>query len=98
MLGAVRRPADADGTSGEFAILMRSRLKGLGLGWLMMKHMIAYAKEKGLKTVHGQILDENTTMLQMCAELGFHSIDDPNEHGVKYVELPLAGVPADVTV
>ena len=33
-----------------------------------------------------------------AAELGFHSIDDPNEHGVKYVELPLAGVPADVTV
>jgi acetyltransferase len=98
MLGVVRLHDDADGNSGEFAILMRSRLKGLGLGWLMMKHMIAYAKEKGLKTVHGQILDENTTMLQMCAELGFHSIDDPNEHGVKYVELPLAGVPADVTV
>ncbi len=46
MLGVVRLHDDADGENGEFAILMRSRLKGLGLGWLMMKHMIAYAKEK----------------------------------------------------
>jgi acetyltransferase len=98
MLGVVRLHDDADGENGEFAILMRSRLKGLGLGWLMMKHMIAYAKEKGLKSVHGQVLCENTTMLQMCAELGFHSIDDPNEHGVKYVELALAGVPAEATL
>ena len=81
-----------------FAILMRSQLKGLGLGWLMMKHMIAYAREKGLRSVHGQVLSENTTMLRMCAELGFHSIDDPNEHGIKYVELPLTKVPAEVTL
>ncbi len=44
------------------------------------------------------MLCENTTMLQMCAELGFHSIDDPNEHGVKYVELALAEVPAEATL
>jgi len=98
MLGVVRLHDDASGENGEFAILMRSWLKGHGLGWLMMKHMIAYAKEKGLRSVHGQVLCENTTMLQMCAELGFHSIDDPNEQGVKYVELPLAEVPAEVTI
>jgi acetyltransferase len=38
----------------------------------MMKHMIAYAREKGLQTVHGQVLAENATMLSMCMELGFH--------------------------
>ncbi len=98
MLGVVRLHDDASGENGEFAILTRSQLKGHGLGWLMMKHMIAYAKEKGLRSVHGQVLCENTTMLQMCAELGFHSIDDPNEHGVKYVQLPLAEVPVEVTL
>jgi acetyltransferase len=92
MLGVVRLHDESDGVSGEFAILLRSRLKGHGLGWLMMKHLIANAKEKGLKTVRGQVLTENVTMLQMCQELGFHIADDPNEHGVKQVFLPLEDV------
>jgi RimJ/RimL family protein N-acetyltransferase len=95
LLGVVRLHNDASGENGEFAILTRSHLKGHGLGWLMMKHMIAYAKDKGLKTVRGQVLGENATMLQMCGELGFHSADDPDERGVKLVELPLAEVPAE---
>ena len=70
MLGVVRLHDDPNGDGGEFAILVRSHLKGHGLGWLMMKHMIAYAQEKGLKTVHGQVLAENATMLQMCARAG----------------------------
>lgn len=89
MLGVVRLHDDPHGDGGEFAILVRSRLKGHGLGWLMMKHMIAYAQEKNLETVHGQVLAENATMLQMCGELGFHAADDPDERGVKVVTLPL---------
>jgi len=94
MLGVVRLHDDNSGKNGEFAILVRSRLKGHGLGWLLMKHMIAYAKEKGLETVRGQVLGENATMLMMCAELGFHACDDPDERGVRLVTLPLAEVPA----
>jgi acetyltransferase len=95
MLGVVRLHDDPDGKTGEFAILLRTRLKGHGLGWLMMKHMIANAKDKGLKTVRGQVLSENATMLQMCEELGFHVTDDPLERGVKVVTLTLAEVPAE---
>jgi RimJ/RimL family protein N-acetyltransferase len=96
LLGVVRLHDDVGGRDAEFAILVRSRLKGRGLGWLMMKHMIAYAKEKGLRSVRGQVLAENSTMLTMCAELGFHSADDPGERGVKLVMLPLDEVPAEV--
>jgi RimJ/RimL family protein N-acetyltransferase len=95
LLGVVRLHDDNDDVNGEFAILLRSRLKGHGLGWLMMKHMIAYAKERGLKTVQGQVLADNTTMLKMCGELGFHIADD-TERGVKHVTLPLDEVPAEV--
>jgi RimJ/RimL family protein N-acetyltransferase len=94
MLGVVRLHDDPNGEDGEFAILVRSHLKGHGLGWLMMKHMIAYAQGKGLETVHGQVLAENATMLQMCAELGFHVSDDASERGVKVVTLPLHELPA----
>jgi acetyltransferase len=89
LLGVVRLHDDPGGTSGEFAILLRSHLKGRGLGWLMMQHMIAYAQERGLKTVHGQVLNENGTMLTMCSELGFDIHDDALERGVKRVKLPL---------
>jgi acetyltransferase len=93
MLGVVRLHNDPGDGGGEFAILVRSRLKGHGLGWLLMKHMIAYAQEKGLHTVHGQVLAENSTMLTMCMELGFHVADDPDELGVKVVTLPLNELP-----
>jgi acetyltransferase len=56
--------------------------------------MIVYARKKGLKTVHGQVLAENSTMLTMCGELGFHTADDPNERGIKIVTLPLHELPA----
>ena len=54
-----------------------------------MKHMIEFSRHKNLKTVRGQVLSENTTMLAMCAELGFHIADDPDEPGLKTVALPL---------
>jgi len=75
MLGLVRLKDELDEKTAEFAILVRSRLKGHGLGWLLMRRVIDYAKEKGLRRVYGDVLVENTTMLQMCAELGFHAVD-----------------------
>ncbi|HYA05114.1 MAG TPA: GNAT family N-acetyltransferase [Xanthobacteraceae bacterium] len=75
MLGLVRLKDELDEKTAEFAILVRSRLKGHGLGWLLMQRVIDYAKEKGLRRVYGDVLTENTTMLQMCAELGFRAAD-----------------------
>lgn len=75
MLGLVRLKDELDEKTAEFAVLVRSRLKGHGLGWLLMRHAIDYAKEKGLRRVFGDVLVENATMLQMCAELGFYQVD-----------------------
>jgi acetyltransferase len=89
MLGVVRLHDDAGGEEAEFAIIVRSRLKSHGIGWLLMKHMIEFSKHKGLKTVRGQVLSENTTMLAMCTELGFLIADDPDDRGVRTVTLPV---------
>jgi len=75
MLGLVRLKDELDEKTAEFAILVRSRLKGHGLGWLLMQHIIDYAKGKRLRRIYGDVLTENTTMLQMCTELGFHAQD-----------------------
>ena len=71
MLGLVRLRDELDEQTAEFAILVRSRLKNHGLGWLLMHRAIDYAKEKGLRRVYGDVLSENTGMLQMADELGF---------------------------
>jgi acetyltransferase len=75
MLGLVRLKDELDEQTAEFAILVRSRLKGHGLGWLLMQRVIDYAREKRLRRVYGDVLAENTSMLQMTAELGFHEQD-----------------------
>ena len=90
MLGVVRLHDDPDGKSGEFAVLVRSSLKGHGLGSLLMKHIIDYARDRGLKTVHGQVLAENTTMLRMAGELGFEVRDELMDRGIKRVTLTFA--------
>ena len=71
----MRLKDELDEETAEFAILVRSRLKGHGLGWLLMQRVIDYAKEKGLRRVYGDVLAENASMLQMTAELGFHAED-----------------------
>lgn len=89
MLGVVRLHFDNNDKAGEYAVIVRSQLKGHGLGWLLMKRMIEYAKAIGLLRVHGQVLTENSTMLRMCAELGFHMSDDPSSRDIKVVTLDL---------
>ena len=71
MLGVARLVADPDYTKAEFAVVVRSDLKGKGLGYRLMQHLIAYARAEGLDELHGEVLPENTTMLRMCRELGF---------------------------
>jgi len=90
MLGVVRLHLDADARSGEYAVILRSALKGRGLGWLLMQRIIEYARSIGLERVHGQVLAENTTMLRMCEELGFQIGDDLHAKGIKVVTLELA--------
>lgn len=87
MLGLVRLKDELDEQTSEFSVLVRSRMKGHGLGWLLMKRVIDYAREKGLRRVYGDVLAENSAMLQMCAELGFHAHDLWS--GVKRVVLDL---------
>jgi RimJ/RimL family protein N-acetyltransferase len=75
--------------AGEYAILLRSNLKGRGLGWTLMQLIIEYAKSEGLSRIDGQILQENSVMLKMCRELGFKVKTDAKDRGVCDVSLAL---------
>jgi acetyltransferase len=89
LLGVARLHANADYDRAEYAVLVRSDVKGQGLGWLLMQTLIEYARSEGLKRVQGQVLKENTTMLTMCRELGFTIVSDPHDPGSYLVGLEL---------
>ncbi len=89
LLGVIRLHADSNYERAEYAIMVRSDLKGRGLGWKLMELMIRYARSEGLRQIEGQVLRENVMMLQMCHELGFHVADDPGDGTVKVVSLKL---------
>jgi GNAT superfamily N-acetyltransferase len=88
-LGLVWLYCDSVYESGEYAILLRSDLKGRGLGWTLMQLIIEYAKSKDLKQMCGQILQENAVMLKMCRELGFKVVTDAQDGSVCDVTLTL---------
>jgi acetyltransferase len=89
LLGGVRIHADANYQTGEYAVLVRSDLQGRGIGWLLMRMILEYARTEGLSRIAGQVLRENTTMLAMCAELGFVATPDQGDPGIVNVSLDL---------
>jgi acetyltransferase len=88
-VGVVRLHCDGVHETGEYAILLKSDLKGRGLGWALMEMIIEYARSEGLRRVFGQILPENTVMLNMCRELGFEIKTDPEDRALCDVTLVL---------
>jgi acetyltransferase len=91
MLGVVHILADPNYDKGEYAVLVRSDIKGRGLGWHLMHTMLQYARWLGLREVEGQVLSHNKTMLTMCAELGFTISSIRDDPGVSVVRLRLDG-------
>jgi RimJ/RimL family protein N-acetyltransferase len=92
-LGVVRLHTDPTREAGEYAVLLRSDLKGKGLGWALMQLIIEYGKSAGLRRIYGEILRENSVMLKMCRELGFTVTPDAEDRGVCDVTLALAPNP-----
>jgi acetyltransferase len=90
LLGVVRLIAHPDYKRGEYAVLVRSDLKGRGLGWRLMQHLIAYAKAEYIEEIYGSVLADNATMLRMCRELGFSIGAEPGDETVRHVVLPLS--------
>jgi len=92
MAGVVRLHADADHVTGEYAVLIRSDLKGRGLGWKLMEVMIEWARADAITTISGQVLRENAGMIAMCRQLGFSVVPNPDDPALLDVTLsPLQG-------
>ena len=70
-LGVVRAVIDPDNVDAEFAIIVRSDLKGHGLGHLLLQKMIHFLSRRGTQRMIGMVLRENKAMHDLVRSNGF---------------------------
>ena len=70
-LGVVRAVIDPDNVDAEFAIIVRSDMKGRGLGHMLMRKMIDFLIGRGTQRMVGDILRENHGMRDLARSNGF---------------------------
>jgi acetyltransferase len=87
-LGVVRAIADPDNTKAEFAIIVRSDMKGHGLGVMLMNKVIGYCRSRGTGEIVGEALINNRPLLDMVRHLGFEVHPAVGE-GTAVLRLPL---------
>ncbi|ODS02995.1 hypothetical protein AUC71_12305 [Methyloceanibacter marginalis] len=68
LYGIARLAADPDYTKGEYAIIVRSDLKGTGLGWMLMRNLIRYAEREGLQELTG----DAWSRIRACSKCAGH--------------------------
>lgn len=88
LLGMGHLAWDADRVAAEFALIVRSRIKGRGLGRVLLEKLLRHARDFGLARVTGQVLLDNARMLSLARELGFH-LRDSGEPGIHEVAIEL---------
>jgi acetyltransferase len=88
--GVVRCNADPDMEKAEYSILVDRNMTGLGLGPMLMRYIIDYAKSRGIKELYGEVLRENESMLRLNRVLNFKVHATPDDPGVLHVTLPLS--------
>ncbi|MYM99161.1 GNAT family N-acetyltransferase, partial [Duganella vulcania] len=87
-LGVVRAVADADNQSAEFAIIVRSDLKGKGLGYILFQKLVDYFRSQGTGEIVGDALAENLGVQNLVRHFGGVVLPHP-EAGMVRLQLSL---------
>jgi acetyltransferase len=80
-----RYVTNPDGTSCEFALVVGDEWRQKGIGTRIMMGLTKVAKARGLKTMEGEILTENSSMLSLVRRLGFSARPCEDDHRVQQV-------------
>lgn len=87
-IGVARVVADPDNIEAEFAVTVRSDLKGRGLGTQLMEKLIDYCRRRGTREIVGEALPQNTRVIKLVRKLGFEVHPNPAEDTM-HLRLPL---------
>jgi acetyltransferase len=88
-LGVVRAACDPDNHAAEFGIVVRSDLKGGGLGERLMRKLIEHLRAHGTQWLVATVLRENERMLELARNLGFVFDDEQPDPDTLHIHMPL---------
>ncbi|WP_439598309.1 bifunctional acetate--CoA ligase family protein/GNAT family N-acetyltransferase [Falsiroseomonas sp.] len=91
MMGVSRLIREADGVTGEFAVVVDRAMKGQGLGRHMMQRLFDWAAANGVREVVGQVLADNAPMLAFIRALGFATRRSPEDEDVVEARRSVSG-------
>lgn len=89
LIGVSRYSTNASGDACECAVTVADEWQGRGLGVILMNHLIAIARSRGIKRMYSIDDARNTHMRELAKHLGFSSRVDPEDHRQVIHELPL---------
>ncbi|MCC2972507.1 bifunctional acetate--CoA ligase family protein/GNAT family N-acetyltransferase [Massilia sp. IC2-476] len=87
-LAVGRVVADPDNISAEFAVTVRSDLKGMGLGKIMMQKLIDYCRSRGTREIVGEALPQNSRITGLAKRMGF-TVKSSGLEGMREMRLVL---------
>jgi acetyltransferase len=89
-IGVVRYTTNLDKTSCEFALVVSDQWQGRGIAHQLMENLMEVARDRDLETMEGQVLSNNSRMLELVASLGFSIENDAEDAAIKHVVVSLS--------
>lgn len=91
--GEARLHVDSIDDGGEFGVTVDPSFTGRGIGRALMQRLLDDAKRRGLQTIWGDVLTDNSAMLDFVKRIGAHREFVPDEPGVIRVTFPVPTKP-----
>ncbi len=88
-IGVARYTTNLDKTSCEFALVVSDRWQSRGIAHQLMRNLMDIARDRDLETMEGQVLTNNSRMLELMTSLNFTIKNDPGDSAVKQVAVGL---------
>jgi acetyltransferase len=88
-LAVARYVMNPDGKSCEFALVVADEWQHRGIGSHLMTQLMDAAQERGFSSMEGEILGDNSKMLDLVKSLGFQLQNSAEDPGVKLATIEL---------
>ena len=88
-IGVARYTTNVDKASCEFALVVSDQWQSRGIAHHLMRNLMDVARDRDLERMQGQVLSNNSKMLDLMTSLNFSIENDPDDTAVKRVEARL---------
>ncbi len=79
IIGVVRTTTSPDNEDAEFGMMVRSDMKKMGIGRLLLEKMIRYTKSRGSKYLISETMRENMPMQSLARRVGMTVENSPDD-------------------